>query len=44
MMRMLAAFPLLCSVAEALSGELKDKDFKSKTAGKNALFFFQAPW
>jgi len=44
MMRVLAALPLLCSVGHALKAELTDKDYKSKTEGKNALLFFQAPW
>lgn len=44
MISVLAALPLLFSVAKALKGELTDKDFKSKTGGKNAFFFFQAPW
>jgi len=43
-MRALAALPLLFSAANAFSGELTDKDFKSKTDGKNGFYFFQAPW
>jgi len=44
MFRALAALALLSPVADALFGELTDKTFKSKTEGKNAFLFFQAPW
>jgi len=44
MARAFAFLPVLLVGVNALQAELTDKDFKSKSEGKNALYFFQAPW
>lgn len=43
-MKVLALLPLCFVGTSALQATLTDKDFKQKIEGKNALFFFQAPW
>jgi len=44
MAKALKMLPLLLAGSSALQAELTDKDFKSKTEGKNAFLFLHAPW